>query len=462
VFNEFTKELARLEVYDKKYIPEVVGYGEYDKFEELRKLSSGEATTCARFKCIPGRMCSVCICGHDNRDQLKAYVALHGAAPNKYHGLIVPSILDMSEFAKLPRERAFASSCGHSSCWDINCSECLFYHERRREFYSWFDATFKAKGSAPEGRNVAVADSLYGVKPPLEQRFMGLFVPNGIDEDYVPRSPADLDDSRSEWCCRNAAHDNTTLCTGSGVVMCRDCILSKGNAEIAYKFFNCYKNQKEEKKMKNEIEFKAMPEIVTMPNGYYYRCRAGSVAYAVELELKGTYTAEQLRDWMQEVNADERRAIDKGCEHHILGTDPFGKIRTIYIPYQCQDSARSALKFFTKLSSGVDLEVENFLKDTGACSEGSKFALQYKSMYDVWAAACEDEHIDYISFMLGKMYNIPDLVTKYNGSEHNVKAMAALASLPNANLSVTSKRLSENTTVELRKMLNPFPKPGEK
>ena len=461
VFKELTKKLARLEVYDKKYIPEVVGDGEYDKFEELRKLASDESTTCARFKCIPGRMCSVCICGHDNRDQLKAYVALHGAAPNKYHGLIVPSIPDTSEFAKLPRERAFAGSCGYSSCWDINCSECLFYHERRNEFYSWFDATFKDKSSAQEGSNGTAVDSRYEGKTLLEQRFMGLFVPRGIDEDYVPRSPDDLKNRWAE-CCRNVDHDNSILCTGADGVVCKDCILSKRNAEIASKFFNCYKNKDEEKKMKNEIEFKAMPEIVTMPNGYYYHCRSGCASYAVELELKGTYAAYQLRDWLQEVNVDERWAVDKGCEHHIFGTDSTGKIRTIYIPYQCRYSATSALKFFTKLSSGVGLEVENFLKDTGACPTGSKFALQYKSMYDVWEAACEDEHIDYVSFMLEKMYNVPDLVTKYNCNKYNVNAMVALATIPNASLSATSKRLSKNTTVELRKMLNPFPKPGEK
>lgn len=455
VFNEFTKELARLEVYDKKYIPEVVGDVEYDKFEELRKLSSGEVTTCARFKCIPGRMCSVCICGHDNRDQLKAYVALHDAAPNKYHGLIVPSILDTSEFAKLSRERAFASSCGHSSCWDINCRECLFYHERRREFYSWFDATFKAKSSAPEGSNGTAADSRYGGKHPLEHLFMGLFVPHGIDEDYAPRPVDDLLPGLST-CRRNTI----SKCTNTRI-HCSECILSSANEAVASKFFNCYKNKDEEKKMKNEIEFKAMPEIVTMPNGYYYHCRSGSVAYAVELELKGTYTADQLRDWLQEVNADERRAIDKGCEHHIFGTDSLGKIRTIYIPYQCQDSARSALKFFTKLSSGVGLEVENFLKDTGACSEGSKFALQYSSMADVWDAMIDQDKWSYFDYVVAQLSYKRRCKSELAPNAKNLDVIESLRAVLDpgpAAEDVWGKSFSKT----FLKQLNPFQKPGEK
>jgi hypothetical protein len=205
--------------------------------------------------------------------------------------------------------------------------------------------------------------------------------------------------------------------------------------------------------MKDSVKFKVMPEIVKMPNGHYFTTRTNTPSFAVELQIEGEVTPERVSERMSSLNAELDEVC---CDKYLLVLDAEGKPRTVLVPYLYTSGANEAKACIEDALKAENDEVRQFLRDTGACDSGSRFALKYKTMHDVWNAMCDSEHIDYLAFTLEKLCNVPELAEKYNCRKDYIKALECLAGMPNVSLGCTAEKLMDNTSSVLRRILNPF------
>ena len=149
----------------------------------------------------------------------------------KYKGLWIPK---GAEDTRYPRATTSAlNACigcrrGWSEvrCGGISCTDCILHRD-----------------------NEKVADTYYTFK--AARTFRGLFVPEIVDEDYIPR-PAD---SLLPGCelCRRSTRVGKMCSDRRPSIRCENCILSVHNVEVASTFFKnnnnnnviCFKIKKE-------------------------------------------------------------------------------------------------------------------------------------------------------------------------------------------------------------------------
>ena len=126
---------------------------------------------------------------------------------------------------------------------------------------------------------------------------------------------------------------------------------------------------------------------------------------------------------------------------------------------KCRDRLTEVLS--AKFGSGPSDDLKSFLREINACSDGTKFALQYSSMADVWDAMIDQDKWSYFDYVAAQLGYEQWRESKLVPNAKNRDVIKSLREMLDSRQSVADF-WGKSFSKTFLKQLNPFPKPGEK
>lgn len=297
----------------------------------------------------------------------------------KYRGLLIPKGAEDTSYQRATTYIDCHRGWSEVRCGGISCTDCILHRG-----------------------NEKVADTYYTFK--AARTFRGLFVPETVDEDYIPR-PADNLLPGWHECRRHEIDTDRKLCSNIDIA-CSQCILGVCNSDIASKFFK-NNNNKEKREMAIDTSKVHVDDLIhkftscyceTEDDRYYVVIRFSTNRAEAEVMLKALPMLPTFL-WVE----DPKDAA--GCMVIV----PF------CLKHQAEEFQAELSRALGRLSKKS--EVDEFLEVTNACADGRKFAADCSSLYDVWVKAISEKRLDYVEFMLFQVTNGSEVAAKFHKSD---------------------------------------------